>query len=236
MKAPAPTPGGVPATTPLAAEVLASLNNQEPAATRQTIQQAASAPMDKADGDAAATLSGLCSGSLEPPPASHPAQRQREAQLAPALAALLQDTHLLPPSLPMHTAAMAAAAAAAAGPALLPPRRASASLALAAPPGQREQRPCNCKRSMCLKMYCECFAAGGAGGAACSLDACRIALPFLAVAYSTFTCPPALPRPTGRRRLLRALLLLLQLQQHTRGDGGGDCGAGGGAGQEPARL
>lgn len=186
IKAAAPTPGGgLPATTPLAAEVLASLNAvagaDDSAAAPAGPGAAAVAPplpatADQAEGDAAATLSGLLGGGLEPrlsaAESSRPhlvqqqGQTQQQQQPAPALARLFQEAALAPPPPAMHSAAMAAAAAAlAAGPALPVPRRQSAATAPAALlsiPGvqQREQRPCNCKRSMCLKMYCECFAAG----------------------------------------------------------------------------
>ncbi|KAL4457755.1 hypothetical protein ABPG75_012620 [Micractinium tetrahymenae] len=198
-KAPAPTPGGLPATTPLAAEVLASLNAlgsssgvaaaRAEAAAVPARAATASSTLDPADGAAAATLSGFLGG-LEPrqpgvaaqQATQQAAQRQQQQQQdqqqqdgqLPALASLLQEAALAPPP-PTHAAAMAAAAAAAAGPALPVSRRQSAVAAALLPlPGaqQREQRPCNCKRSMCLKMYCECFAAGGFCAPCCSCLNC----------------------------------------------------------------
>lgn len=182
-KPPAATPGGFPANTPLAAEVLASLNAvashsihgsaaaaADPATAAASGAPVASAVFDPADGAAAATLSGLLSG-LEPGHSGmaaqqaqqqQPDQRQEHSHQQPALASLLQEAALQPPP-PMRAAAMAAAAAAAAAPALPVPRRQSAASAALLPltgMQQRERRPCNCKRSMCLKMYCECFAAG----------------------------------------------------------------------------
>ena len=183
-KASALTPGGLPANTPLAAEVLASLNaagagsglggRDAGEAVAAPGGAAASGAFDFADGAAAATLSGLLSG-LEPGQSSMVAQQavqqqqqldqqQQQGQQLPALASLLQEA-AFEPAPQMRAAAMAAAAAAAVCPALPVSRRQSAAPAALLPlPGEqrREQRPCNCKRSMCLKMYCECFAAGEA--------------------------------------------------------------------------
>ncbi|KAL4443018.1 hypothetical protein ABPG77_008509 [Micractinium sp. CCAP 211/92] len=182
-KAPAPTPGHLPANTPLAAEVLASLNALGVGSARgsgnavASVKAAGSAALDPADGAAAATLSGLLTGGLDPDHSSMGAQltsqqRQQQGQQLPALSSLLQEV-ALEPALPMRAAAMAAAAAAAAGPALPVPRRQSAAPAALLPGMQdREQRPCNCKRSMCLKMYCECFAAGGFCAPSCSCLNC----------------------------------------------------------------
>lgn len=222
---------GLPATTPLAAEILASLNGNVLAASGTGASAAAT--IDAADGAAAATLSGLLQGSGSQP------ERQPEAS-AP-LPSLLGNAQLA--SLPQAAAVAALAAAAAAGPALPVPRR------QAAPPGGlllplsvqlgRQQRPCNCKRSMCLKMYCECFAAGEAGlvaGTAQRTRNCHQLCRLRFVPRSQIPSPTAHPAPTPRRRLLRHLLLLPQLLQHARRRGRGAGGARGGAGQEPARL
>ena len=154
--------------------MLASLNNLGPGGGGGSNVAAATAgpavAADRADGDAAATLSGLFGGMDRLPSGAGSTLLQQQQQAAaahadPALASLLQGSQLLGPPLPAHAAVMAAAAAvAAAGPALPVPRRQSATLPMLPPLGAsqaREQRPCNCKRSMCLKMYCECFAAGG---------------------------------------------------------------------------
>ena len=162
-KAPAPTPRGLPATTPLAAEVLASLNGLPPADGAGS--GGAALEVTNGDAEAAATLSGFLGGSLslEPPSRAGSGPRQQH-EPSPALASILGDAALPPPP-PMHAAAMAAAAAAAAAPAVPVSRRASSAAAAALPIATRtrELRPCNCKRSMCLKMYCDCFAAGGPG-------------------------------------------------------------------------
>lgn len=165
-KAAAPTPRGLPATTPLAAEVLASLNGLPPADAEGSGHGSAAVAETDGDAEAAATLSGFLGGglSLEPPSRAGSGPRQQHNRTSPALASILGDTALLPPP-PMHAAAMAAAAAAAAGPAVPVSRRGSAaSAALPIATQARNLRPCNCKRSMCLKMYCDCFAAGRMAG------------------------------------------------------------------------
>jgi protein lin-54 len=35
-----------------------------------------------------------------------------------------------------------------------------------------ERKPCNCKRSQCLKLYCDCFSMGGFCDASCSCVSC----------------------------------------------------------------
>lgn len=164
-KAPAPTPRGLPATTPLAAEVLASLNGLPPADTDGSGSANAAVAETDGDAEAAATLSGFLGGSLSLDPPSRAGSAPRQQHPSPALASLLGDGALAAPP-PMHAAAMAAAAAAAAGPAVPVSRRASSTAAAALPIATqaRNLRPCNCKRSMCLKMYCDCFAAGGRRG------------------------------------------------------------------------
>lgn len=161
-KAAAPTPRGLPATTPLAAEVLASLNGLPPADAEGSGSGSAAVAETDGDAEAAATLSGFLGGSLslDPPSRAGSIPRQQHSQPSTALASILGDAALLAPP-PMHAAAMAAAAAAAAGPAVPASRRASAAAAaLPIATQARNLRPCNCKRSMCLKMYCDCFAAG----------------------------------------------------------------------------
>lgn len=51
----------------------------------------------------------------------------------------------------------------------------AASLAVARPKKQLTEgtKSCNCKRSQCLKMYCECFAASGYCAPGCSCEACK---------------------------------------------------------------
>lgn len=51
----------------------------------------------------------------------------------------------------------------------------AASLAVARPRKSISEGPksCNCKRSQCLKMYCECFAASGYCAPGCSCEACK---------------------------------------------------------------
>lgn len=36
-----------------------------------------------------------------------------------------------------------------------------------------ERKPCHCKKSRCLKLYCECFAAGLLCLKACVCDGCH---------------------------------------------------------------
>jgi hypothetical protein len=152
-------------------------------------------------------------------PPTHQQQQPTQPAMSPALAALFRDGQFLAPPMPVHAAAAgaAAAAAAAAAPTMPLSRRhagnaALLSLSQAGP--HREQRPCNCKRSMCLKMYCECFAAGDTSN------------PFLL--FSIWSCHSVVsivvaPACSSQcttwcvcRRLLRAILLLPQLLQHAR--------------------
>jgi hypothetical protein len=40
------------------------------------------------------------------------------------------------------------------------------------PGAQEEKRTCNCKKSKCLKLYCECFSAGGECSDECNCQGC----------------------------------------------------------------
>eukprot|EP00802_Teleaulax_amphioxeia_P021301 Tamp_21649.p1 GENE.Tamp_21649~~Tamp_21649.p1 ORF type:complete len:323 (-),score=45.54 Tamp_21649:164-1132(-) len=41
------------------------------------------------------------------------------------------------------------------------------------PPGGQRRKPCNCRKSKCLKLYCECFAAGVYCEGGCNCRACH---------------------------------------------------------------
>jgi hypothetical protein len=168
--APAPTPGtGLPATTPFAAQVLASLE-------------------------------ALMARPPPPPkPVSVPARSAVSPQRSPAPAApcllglsLLSGRRLTaadlphgpdpPPLLPQGAAAAAArpapqratsaAAAAAATAAAAAAAAASGAARRPAAPPAGSRRGCNCKKSQCLKLYCECFAAGDFCAAGCACANC----------------------------------------------------------------
>ena len=51
----------------------------------------------------------------------------------------------------------------------------AASLAVARPkkPAETSDKTCNCKKSQCLKMYCDCFAASGYCDPSCTCESCR---------------------------------------------------------------
>jgi len=125
---PNPTPGGLPATTPIAAEVLASLN-----------------------------LAAAAAGFAFPPPSQYPlsAQQQQQEQEQQLYNSYQQRQAMYGyPSYahgnaPLH------------------------KMNLATNHVGTERMPCKCKRSQCLKLYCDCFAAGGFCMPGCICAGCR---------------------------------------------------------------